>query len=358
MAPESHGSVRAQCLAVLGAVAVAAADDFASTVIDYRPAPGYFANQCEFLKPEAALGPPDGGGTIAPSFDDIVYLGGFGGSITLGFADTVLDAPLNPFGLDAIVFGNAFWIENLPDSRFGEAGVIEISRDLNGNGLADDPWYVIPGSAIPNALQAYRVQCWDDDFFDDTCPPLGFVSGYWFNCSCEAHPQCTGVYSTAAYETTLTPPLFCEGAPYECVVGYADCTPVMVRGDLDGDNTMDVDLDASIFYTRPDDPFLQGITPGSGGGDAFDIAWAVNPATGLPANLGGFDFIRISTSVDVLRPGLGEVSTEVSAVADVRPGFPALRGSGYAYGDEFESRDPVPLTLDMLLDHLEEMIDE
>jgi len=73
------------------------------------------------------------------------------------------------------------------------------------------------------------------------------------------------------------------------------------------------------------DPFEVGMTPGSGGGDAFDIAWAIDPATGLPADLPGFDFIRITTAVNAVdfgdpkQPATFEKSAEIDAVADVTP---------------------------------------
>src|SRR5690606_28851422 len=54
--------------------------------------------------------------------------------------------PLNPMGLDCIVYGNSFWTGGDPHRKWIEPALIEISQDVNGNGLADDPWYVIPGS--------------------------------------------------------------------------------------------------------------------------------------------------------------------------------------------------------------------
>ena len=62
-----------------------------------------------------------------------------------------------------------------------------------------------------------------------------------------------------------------------------------------------------------------GITAGSGGGDAFDIAWAIDPETSLPAKLHGFDFIRITSAVNVVAGLLGEKSAEIDAVADAAP---------------------------------------
>jgi hypothetical protein len=106
----------------------------------------------------------------------------------------------------------------------------------------------------------------------------------------------------------------------EGVWGYAEYTPTLRLGDINGDNIGDDDsVTPEQFYVVPDDPFLVGITPGSGGGDAFDIAWAINPETGEPADLLGFDFIRITNAVNAIHGPLGEMSPEIDAVADVAP---------------------------------------
>jgi hypothetical protein len=63
------------------------------------------------------------------------------------------------------------------------------------------------------------------------------------------------------------------------------------------------------------------MTERSGGGDAFDIAWAVDPLTNEAAQMDGFDFIRITTAVNAVDDGhiLNEKSVEIDAVADVAP---------------------------------------
>ena len=308
-----------------------AESDFASEVVEYRPAPGQFVNGPGplgevFNDPAAALGAPIGGGTSAPDNSKLLSLGGFGGSVTLRFASTVADDPCNPFGLDAIVFGNAFWNSGNPASVRAEPGVIEISRDTNANGLADDAWFLIPGSLIPNNPpatvpdDAFVIASWDDDP-NSAAPP---ADASWYPDPAVYAFVPPGFPST--YETWgwLVP----TGA---VGVGAADTTPVLLLGDLDADDVVeDPGASPEAFYTRPDNPWATGITPGSAGGDAFDIAWAVDPATGAPANLDGFDFIRVSTGEDAVQFPLGERSTEVGAVADVRPD-PAhfdLDGSG------------------------------
>jgi len=300
----------------------AGAGDFASVVLAYAPAPGQFVNAPAFNDPSRALGPPTGGGSASPDNSGLVTLGGFGGSITLAFDHPVLDDPRNAMGLDCIVFGNAFWPSGDPTARAAEAGVIEIALDANGNGIADDAWYLIPGSHLAPPV-ARQDETWDDDPATPTPPAV--VS--WFPAGATS-PMTTAAFRLpAVFESAF---LISEGAPAETFAGYADLSPTLILGDMTGadgspgDNSLadpedDPAIDPSVFYTTPDDPLTVGIDPGSGGGDAFDIAWAVEPATGAPANLPGFHFIRISTGVHAIAGPLGEVSTEIDAVADVRP---------------------------------------
>jgi hypothetical protein len=279
---------------------------FASEVIDYSPAPGQFVNNASLNDPTVALGAPAGGAPGEPTTTDVVTLGGFGGSITLKFAETVWDDPCNPFGVDAIVFGNALFVSGNPRRRFAEAAHIEISYDANHNGIADDAWFIIRGSSLPfMPIDSFRTQAWDSNPGTPT-PPANTL---WYP---DAAPG--GSFSTSAYEL---PPVFAANivtlppeATEEAVFGYADFTPTLSRPD---------GADPERFYSTPDDPFEIGITPGSAGGDAFDIAWAVDPITGAPANLPGFDFIRITTAVDAVIGPLGEISAEIAGVARVRP---------------------------------------
>jgi hypothetical protein len=289
------------------------ADDFASVVLDYQPAPGQFINDPQFNDPARALGAPVGGGLTEPDNSKVVSLGAFGGSITLAFADTVLDDPNNPLGLDAIVFGNAHFIAGNPNRRWAEAAHIEISRDANRNGLADDPWYLISGSHLLDPLGHWQEQWWDNDA--NTATPPEELS--WYPNS-STYPWIGPIYSTSGYalDHDLFGPLIVVNpnglnASEEGYFGYADCTPTLVLPD---------GVAAEEFYTIPDDPQVVGVSMGSGGGDAFDIAWAIDPVTMQPAHMDGFDFIRIATAVAYDPDGLfGEKSAEIGGVADVRP---------------------------------------
>jgi hypothetical protein len=299
---------------------LAPASPFATTVLDYSPGPGQNAANALFSDPAAALGPPVGGGSLAADNSKLVTIGGFGGSITLGFASTVPNLPpssANPHGLDAIVFGNAFFVSGNPNRRWAEAGVIEISRDSNNNGLPDDPWFVIPGSHLGSLPADRRVSV----TYSATDPLLPPANKAWIPPARAGQTWTVTTYALPLSVFTgpvVSNPLGLDAAEMG-IFGYADSSPTLLLGDLDADNLVD---DFSIapedFYTRPSDPFASAITPGSGGGDAFDIAWAVNPDTGAPANLEGFDFIRVTSAVDAVRGIFGEASVELSGVAAVR----------------------------------------
>jgi hypothetical protein len=291
---------------------------FAAQVVGYRPAPGQFVNDPDFSDPIRALGPPAGGGTVDPSHESVVTLGGFGGYIVLRFDHVVEDHPLNPFGMDAIVFGNAHWIANNPNRHWAECATIEIALDENGDGRidGDELWYLIPGSHVSDPFLQLASQTWDDDPQSATPPsmidwvPAG-KSGAW---TTSGHALPSEIFGAVVIENP-TP----EGGN-EGVFGYADYSPTLVLGDLNGDNVVDdPTIGAADFYTRPDDPRAVGISPGSGGGDAFDIVWAVHPVTGESAGLGGFNFIRMTTAVDAVLGFLGEKSAEIDAVSDASP---------------------------------------
>lgn len=139
-------------LAMLLGAAARAADPWADQVIRYTPGAGItadFVTGALFNDPLAALGEPT---RIAStdSFPSVVtplnapYRSyevasiGFGGELVVKFDEPVTNDPGNPFGIDLLVFGNAFF-----DGTFGfpfnpggvatsvaaEGGLIEVSAD-------------------------------------------------------------------------------------------------------------------------------------------------------------------------------------------------------------------------------------
>ena len=281
--PTAVAVLLAGCLCAPGALAE---DPWADRVVDVQavdPNPGFNA-------PEKTLGAPTGGGTFAPNNSGLHSVGRPPSYIVLAFDTPVTDDPDNPLGLDCIVFGNATWLGGNPQQKWVEPGLIEISEDVNGNGLTDDPWYVIPGSRD----------------LDASVLPGGIAQ--------PAPPLAGNIQNPNA--TDADP----GNDDEEYDWGYVELTPTQTPC-LDN-------------YVRPDDPHEVGLTLGSGGGDAFDIAWAVD-AAGQPANLSRFHFIRISALVEYYAGGFGWITPEIDAVADVAPD---VDSDGDGILDEYESR--------------------
>lgn len=289
--------IRAMLIAVmLGACVRANADDpYADAVVEYTA----ISPNVGFTNPPSALGKPAGVGPATPDNSKTVSVGVPGSRITLKFNTPVTDDPLNPFGLDCIVYSNAFFVGGNPQRRFQEPALIEISRDVNGNGLPDDPFYLIPGSRnygyVPFPLV---VEPAGQQNLPPESPEL--LAGYIQN------PNTLDADPTNDLE--------------EYTWGYAELTPTLAEY-LDN-------------YVRPDNPFEVGITPRSGGGDAFDIAWAVDES-GAPANLTEFDFLRLSSFIQRDMLALDPATPEISGAADVAPD---IDNDGDGILDEFEVR--------------------
>lgn len=306
-----HSSTPPLLIALALAVSANAQPPFASRVLDYSPAPGQFVQNPQFNDPARALGAPGiAGGLSAADNSKCVTLGGFGGTITLGFDHSIYANPHNPHQLDFIVYGNGYYIGGDPLRRHAELGVIEVSRDDNHNGQADDAWYLIPGSHLPAAAPVVRTNAmWNAATLNPAWIPTG-RSGMWAT---------SGYQLPAAFGPS---PIIVNslGSGSEELWGYADLAPSLVLGDTTATNIVDDPAaDPALFYTIPDDPRTTGIDPGSGGGSAIAIRWAIDPATGATANVDRIDFIRITTGINAVHQILGEISTEISAVADVRP---------------------------------------
>lgn len=249
-------------------------------VIEYRPAPGQFVN----LMPEYEEG--DDAARMAEKCLETmlsggtVSLGGFGGSITVAFSRPISNlAGEYDFELD----GNAF-----PGSC--EPGVVWVSADADGNGLADDPWYEIAGSehlagrAKTAAISYTRPTQPDGDILwtcngTDGCFSHNsyHAQSYW--------PQWIEADALQFTATLLPDNLVQEGSQWKANGfdwGYADNS-----------------------YTGTE-------------GCKFDLDWAVD-ADGQPAGLQQIHFIKVVTGVLGSTPLTGELSTEVSLIKDLHP---------------------------------------
>ena len=266
------------------------ATDGVSRVFDYRPAPGQFVN----ILPEYADGDTQATmndkvfAAIGEGRRGLVTLGAAGGYLVAGFASRV---PNVPGEADIEVLGNAF--ENA-----SEPGIVSVMRDDNGNGLPDDTWYELRGSAHDEAQFSYTLTytrpapnhtsvpsgdpwCADARYISwrDNLGATGFLEQNIY------HRQPYFPAWAAADELTFTFTLLPNRA---YLSGDAWLQPAFAWGYADNQ-------------------------PNGTDGCHFDIGNAID-TNGQPIALDGIDFIRIHTAVFRQMGAIGEASTEVSGI--------------------------------------------
>ncbi len=112
--------------------ATAASNSDCNHVYDYTPAPG------QFIGDKYTATTPTEASTVAlqrMQQGQYISLGGFGGYIVVGFDHSIV----NGEGYDFAVAGNSF------DSS-SEPGVVWVMQDENGDGEPNDTWYELAGS--------------------------------------------------------------------------------------------------------------------------------------------------------------------------------------------------------------------
>lgn len=296
--------------ASLTALQAAAVSPYITRVYDYCPAPGQFVNTL----PVYATG-DDAEAMCAKALESIggtaggtVTLGAFGGYITFGFDHTVVNVKGER---DLIILGNSFFSGRSlkPDGGSSEPGVIMVSRDVNGNGLPDDPWYEIAGSAHtdPATIAGYSITynrpvpghqpvvtdpkgAYDDEQYiawTDNQGQSGYLCHLTVNPN-DYYPAWTDEATLSFSGTRLPSNAELEGSRikewmlYPCAWGYADNMP-------------NDDQRATI-----------------------DLGWAVD-ADGHAADLDGIDFVRVYTALNQQCGAIGETSTEICGAVDLHP---------------------------------------
>lgn len=255
-------------------------------VIEYTPAPGQFINDPTTM---GTLTSPEAAAAWAESRlseGRYVSLGAFGGYIVVGFSLPIEAGSNDTY--DFTITGNAFVSAQ---GGSNEPGIVWVMADSNGNGLPDDTWYELAGSEPAprrNHSVTYRrpsepgspVQWTASDGTSGEVKYIPFV-----------HTQPTYYPEwIAADEYTLTGTL------------------------LPAKTTYDPD---SHLWSNP--PFDWGYADNYGSdteGETtrFKISNAIK-SDGSAANLSAIDFIKVQSGVMAQAGVLGEVSTEVCAIA-------------------------------------------
>lgn len=147
------------------------------SVVSYIPgagaAPGYGDPTAALGQPTRLTGESFGFPGVTTPFsgafepDEIVSIG-VGGSLTIRFDDPIADDPLNPYGIDLLVFGNSFFFDpdNFADPTAlflsSDGGLIEVSAD----GI---DWRPVPGVEADGQFPTLGYQ----DISDPYSSPAG-----------------------------------------------------------------------------------------------------------------------------------------------------------------------------------------
>lgn len=264
-----------------------------------------------------------------------VSLGALGGYIEFKFDDGITDDPTNPYGVDFVVYGNAF-------NGNPEAGAVQVSE----NGTT---WYELAGSKYYDggfsfdgnkATGGKYSNVYTGTLRDTTVNytkgsdiqvtlggngPKTFttatawwptVGEYADSVIAAAHQDSNVTVSRTANQLTFggVTAVQDSNTTAEYAFGYADVTP---------NGSPATYGDAVNPYT----PYTSGKT----GGDGFDLAWAVDISTGQPVNVTGkvFKYVRVYSAV-LDNATFGETSTEVCGIFTTANGG---TGSGAATTD-------------------------
>lgn len=279
-----------------------------------------------------------------------VSLGYFGGSIVLDMGENIQDSSTNPYGVDFIVYGNAF-------KNNSEPGCIQVAPDANNDGKPDK-WYNIAGSlhynadTVWNAAYTYTNPHKADDEVT-AYPAAGTTDSTAANNNVPY--TCTPAESDGATSGSVVFNTFHRHAWFPLWANYfvsrLDSVGDLAKAQQVDDNG-NVTVSGLPFATYHKDTTngstltLTGVRLGSvtntqtanytfgycdvhpngsnlgvasnpyvasaesTGGDGIDIAWAVND-NGTPANLSSIRFVRIYNGAAKMNGIFGEISTEV-----------------------------------------------
>lgn len=261
---------------------------YISKVYEYQPAPGQFVNELPMYESG------DTGADMLRKVEEsicgdsgvAITLGGFGGYVVFGFDHTIV----NSGEYDFMILGNAFYDSMAGDRAGGNAepGIVCVSIDANGNGLADDPWYELAGSEYykPSTVKGYTISysrpATDSDniAWRDNTGESGFIKRV------AAHLQ----------------PYYPEWISDEKLDFEGTClAPNAVDPSGKGSYYVLYSYDWGYADNHPDKERDKC---------SFKIDWAVD-AMGNRVYLPGVDFVKVYTGVNQQCGWVGETSTEV-----------------------------------------------
>ena len=224
----------------------------------------------------------------------IVSLGNFGGYITYRFDQLITNDPNHPYGVDFVVRGNNYGTN---DFSFYEPANVLVSQD-------GKTWYTLAGSDH-YSNHAY----WDYTITYTKSTGTSTVYGGASGTAADWTDSMGYSGTSYLYPNKALYPLFPWTAEND--------TSITVTGTLLGGEgtTREEIFDVATPKWGYADTCYNGLNPytGAEGGEVFDLDWAVDE-NGQPVKLDWVKYVKVQTASNVDGGGIGEKSTEVSAI--------------------------------------------
>ncbi|PKD18885.1 hypothetical protein APR41_17330 [Salegentibacter salinarum] len=248
--------------------------EFISEIIEYKPAPGQYINK-NFGSTEAAE-------SIIGGKTNILSLGAWGGYVEFSFDHTIENREEDK---DFVIYGNAM-------NGHSEPGIVQVSFDENGNGLPDDTWYELAGSAHQEeeTLLDYEVT------YNN---PGTHANVPWTDNRETQDSILVNSFNTQNYY-----PLFIQE---EKAVSFNGTRVYPV---INQEGFVSVDALEWGYVDNFDENY------DTYGGNAMEIDWAVDDQMNA-VKLRGIDFVRVYTGALGNAGWLGEISTEIKGASDL-----------------------------------------
>ena len=264
-----------------------------------------------------------------------VSLGAFGGYIDFYFQGGITNDAKNPYGVDFVIYGNAF-------NANPEAGAVQVSED----GIT---WYELAGSmyydgnfnytgeagasrisnAYTGTLRNATISYSQDSVIKATVKDASgatkinaaqFVaSTAWWPTVLKGYPAIaahinSNATSTSNVQVTCNDTVFSStgvtlipdsNTTADYAFGYADVTP----------NGSPATYGDAVNPYKPYNYTENGTAKTKTGGDGFDLEWAVDITTGLPVDVTDMTFRYVRVYSAVLDNGFfGETSAEICGI--------------------------------------------
>lgn len=266
---------------------VLAQSEFIQAVDEYVPAPGQFINTIPVADDTDTPQTMAAKCTerLANNAGQMVSLGAYGGYITFHFDHPIVNLPGQT---DLAIYGNA----NVGGS---EPAIVMVSQDTNGNGLPDDTWYELSGSAdvdsVGKVIYGYQITYTrqgdlQDVAWKDNQGHSGVVPRNNYHKQ-EYFPLWMGDELT--FSGTLLPNNGVNTKPK----GQNWVLSALRYGYVDNKPNTDEE------------------------GNFFNLDWAVDPVSRQSVQLSHADFFRVYTALNQVCGWLGETSSEVTGAEDL-----------------------------------------